>query len=77
MLKLLAAITMVLSLLLLLQGQLHHLQCAQRADASTTHSLIGLLADTVSPLCRLLAGTHIPIGETLSFVKDTERTFSG
>jgi hypothetical protein len=29
-------------------------------------------ADNVSPLCRLLAGAHIPIGETLSFVKDAE-----
>jgi hypothetical protein len=29
-------------------------------------------ADTVSPLCRLLPGTEIPIGETLSFVENAE-----
>ena len=28
--------------------------------------------ENVSPLCRLLAGTHIPIRETLSFVQDAE-----
>jgi hypothetical protein len=41
-------------------------------DYPTDIHAVEWTASTVSPLCRLLPGTEIPIGETLSFVENAE-----